>query len=573
MADVDLPVFSFSPNWAGGISEYLEWLTDVLGSMTGHEQRRGVRLSPRRFFEATFNPVGPVRSFLDLWLARFAEQEFLLPLWHDKAKLSAAVLAGGLRLNFDNTYREFLNGGLALLYFNAFRYEVVEITTQDVNGLNLGTALAAPWPLGTVIYPLRPAHLDDPEGSMEALSTRVGDAQLGFRLSRDNRYDDGAESLPLFDGYPVVTVEPNRADNRTVQYARLYEDVDTQIGRLYRRDEAGRAFTTQFYNWQAKGRQAHHELRQALYRLEGRQKAVWMPSFNEDVVLARDLVPGSNRLDIEMIGYRYLGGAVGGRNYITLTDDAGVRQIVNVTGTSIPLAADEDRLNLSANVAFEASAERTGSFVQLVRLDQDRIEITHHTDTEGMTEVSAAFKSFASGRTTAGILVQAAPDGTQTGSGCGLPAVAEESDCLIVAPVFDGWYARARITMAFAGNPFALEGWYVDPDTSNSIFNNFNNIWPATNSEFPGGIPYRVFDPDFSGATIYWCNADVMDSTTVDLRHQFSFAAPVGKNGTFSWEFWDDPAFGGTLAPFAGDSGGDPFLVGRGFPQNWFFNV
>lgn len=561
MADVDLPVFSFSPNWAGGITEYLEWLTDVLGSMTGYEQRRGVRLTPRRFFEATFNPVGPVRSFLDLWMVRFAEQEFLLPLWHDKAKLGATVAAGAVRLDFDNTYREFLAGGLALLWFDTFTYEVVEITTQDNTGLNVA-ALTAPWPVGTVIYPLRPAYMDDPEGSMEALSTRVGDARLGFRLSRDNPYDDGAESLPLFDGYPVVTVEPNRADNRTVQYARLYEDVDTRMGRLFRRDEAGRAFTTQFYNWQARGRAAHHELRQALYRLEGRQKAVWMPSFNEDVVLARNLAVGADRLDIRQIGYRYLGGAVGGRNYITLTDDAGVRQIVNVTGTSVPLAADEDRLNLSAVTGFAASAERTGSFVQLVRLDQDRIEITHHTDTAGMTEVSAAFKSFAAGRTTAGILVQPTPVALKTVASCGAPADAEVSGCLTV---FEGWYAE--ILVQYDLGQIAL----ADPDW---IWRE-NGVHIVDNSYPIGPDNVLVEWVSLQYFRLRTRHASSMDVQGRNLQLQFPAASNPGGLGRarVTVRKWNQ-AFAGTVLPLPGsESEGDPFPTYQLFPGNWYFNV
>lgn len=563
MADADLPVFSFEPNWVNGVTEHLEWLTDVLGSMTGFEQRRAVRITPRRFFEATFNPVGQKRSFMDLWMARFAEQEFLMPLWHDKARIAAAVTAGDLRLDFDNTYREFLSDGLGLLYFDAFSWEVVEIAGQDDAGLDLAAALGADWPVGTVLYPLRPAYLDDPEGSMEALSTRVGDVQLDFRVSRDNGLDLEAETLTLFNGYPVVTLEPNRADNRTVQYARLFEDSDNRIGRLFRRDEAGRAFTTQFYNWQAKGRAAHHDLRQALYRLQGRQKAVWMPSFNEDVVLARDLAAGSNRLDIRQIGYRYLGGPVGGRDYITLDDDTGTRRIVNVTGTSVPLAPGEDRLNLSAVAGFAAKAGRSGSFVQLVRLDQDRVEITHHTDSEGVCEVSAAFKSFAAGRTTAGILVQAAPVAGQSPTGCGAPAPEEESDCLVIPPVFEGWYARARITITKDGAPYPLAGWYVAPNTGPTVFNN-------------AGAGQVVFDPDFSGAYVYFFNESVMGATVVDLRHQFGAGTGI-KWGTFSWQLWTDTGVIGTLTPFAGWDEyvplADPFAVGQLFPLNFYFNV
>ena len=54
MPDIDLPVFAFEPNWRDGVTETLEWLTDVLQSkISGYEQRRSVRITPRRFFEAS----------------------------------------------------------------------------------------------------------------------------------------------------------------------------------------------------------------------------------------------------------------------------------------------------------------------------------------------------------------------------------------------------------------------------------------------------------------------------------------------------------------------------------------
>ena len=62
MAIPDLPVWTIRPNWKGGILERLEWLTDVLASDTGVEQRRSVRPTPRRSFEITVNPTRNERT-------------------------------------------------------------------------------------------------------------------------------------------------------------------------------------------------------------------------------------------------------------------------------------------------------------------------------------------------------------------------------------------------------------------------------------------------------------------------------------------------------------------------------
>lgn len=76
-----LPVWTISPDWSDGITETLEWLTGLLASPIGAEQRFGLRLTPRRSFEMTFKPVD-WRSFarayngpgqVDVYAAKLSE--------------------------------------------------------------------------------------------------------------------------------------------------------------------------------------------------------------------------------------------------------------------------------------------------------------------------------------------------------------------------------------------------------------------------------------------------------------------------------------------------------------------
>lgn len=453
MADIDLPVFSFAPNWADGIIETLEWQTDVLSSYMGHEQRRKLRLTPRRFFEADFNPVGNARSFMSLWLQRFAEQEFLMPLWHDRAKLTSDVAIGATRVEFDNTFREHeANPGLALIRRGDFDYEVIDVSGQDDTGLDLAAATAKEWPTGTAIYPLRPAVFDSPAQAAAALTSRVGQAGLAFRGTRSNPYVAGAEVLGVYAGYPVIVKAPNRQESLRVANARRHEDLDNQTGRVYRRDEAGRAFAQQSHDWRAVGRQQHHELRQTLYRLEGRQKAVWLPTFNEDAIVTADVATGANTITIGEIGYGFLGGPTSGRQHLFFKDATGTPQIVEVTSVaSASLEDGAEVLTLSANVAFDIDAGTPMSFVELMRLDQDAVEITHYTDTDGVCDAAAAFRAFRDGRTTAGNLIQPAVVATKTAESCGSPGSGEDSPCL---QTFAGWYYK--VTLDMPGNASSI---------------------------------------------------------------------------------------------------------------------
>jgi hypothetical protein len=418
MTDIDLPLWPIPPNWGNGVTERLSWLTDIQVSRSGVEQRQAKRLSPRREFEFRINPAGNARSYFDQWMHRIPDERCLLPLWHDVNELTSDVEMGATFLPFDTAFSEFETGGLGVVFQSTFKFEIVSIASVGANGLNLVAGLSRAWYGGSQVYPVRRAWMD-PETQFTALSSRLGEATLGFMIDGPNDYPAGAEALPVYEGYPLITLEPNRRDDLEVQFARDVEELDNSIGLIRRFDETGRSFQTQFYNWTAYGREEHHLLRQTFYRLKGRQKAFWMPSFNEDITLARPLLVGQSQLSIEQIGYRALGGVIAGRDHVVIRDDYDASRVLSIIGTSAGLSEDEERLNLSGVVDFSLAAGQSGSFLSIMRLENDVIEIQHHTDSNGVCEAGVACKSFANDRTNAGPFIDPRPVAIKSDEPCG----------------------------------------------------------------------------------------------------------------------------------------------------------
>lgn len=435
MADLDLPVWSIPPNWSTPVTERLAWLTDVMTSRSLAEQRRAVRLTPRRYFDFKINPIGRVRSFFDQWMHRISDEACLLPLWHDKGKLTALAESGDERIALDTRWMEFYEGGIVLLYRDAFTFEAVEIAGIDDTGIDLAAGLDSDWVKGSTVYPVRRALLDVNTRTLNKTAT-VGDASLGFMVDQANDYDPGAEVLVTYDGYPIVSLEPNRLDDLELQYNRIMEELDNSTGRVRRYDENLRGYQTQFYNWTARGRQQHHELRQTLYRLRGRQKGVWMPSFNQDVVLSANLAPGQGSMDIEKIGYGALGGVIEGRDRVRLKDSNGTYRVVQIDAVNAAPSTDEERLSLAVNSVFTANAGTYASFLELVRMDQDDVEIVHHTDSMGVCEASAAFRSFSRLGAPPAIVYLPQPTVEMSDEACGDGALAP---CYTPIQHYDGW--------------------------------------------------------------------------------------------------------------------------------------
>lgn len=408
-----LPVWSIRPNWKGGILERLEWLTDVLASSSGAEQRRALRLSPRRSIEITINPTQNERTFVDLLLHKLGSNDWLFPIWFDKGKLSASVALGDERVEFDNTYREHGVGGLALLYKDAWTWEVISISGQDDEGLDLDVPLDAAWPKGTAVYPLRQARLQN-ETELNALSSRVGESVLLWTMVEANEWPAVMPADQSFEGMPVLTIAPNRSATLTVNHTRLSTDRDNQVGIPHRVDSAGRAFQVQSHSWMRHGRQQQAEFRSMLYWFRGRQRAVWLPSFNEDVVTSRASALASLNLDVQKIGMAYAGGVIPGRDVVRVNGTP-----ARITALGAPQTPQEERLRIGAGLTAAIPVGARGSFMSPARLNQDAIEILHHADSDGAMECSTTFKSFSNTRATGGDIYFPIPATEMNDGPCG----------------------------------------------------------------------------------------------------------------------------------------------------------
>lgn len=503
------PVWTIRPNWRQGVMERLEWLTDVLVSSVGAEQRRSLRLSPRRFVEITVNPTKNERSFLDLTLHRMGSDDWLFPLWWDQAKLATSVEAGDARVEFDNTYREFLTGGLALIYKDAFTWEVISIGGQDDEGLDLDVVLDSDWSAGVKLYPLRLARLPV-ETNLSALTSTVGESVLMFQVIEANDFTETVPDDMVFEGRPVLLSPPNRSQEITTDHLRLSSDRDNNTGLPYRVDPAERAFQVQAHSWIKNGRQAQAEFRAFLYWLRGRQRSLWLPSFNQDFVTARSSALASTNLDIQKIGYTYAGSGqvIPGRDRVLINGVTPAR----ITALGAPQAAGEERLRVGAGLTAAVASGVPGSFLTPARLNQDAVELMHHADSDGALECGLTFQTFDDSRTTAGDIYLPIPEAEMNDGPCG--------------------FSFQLVNSGFEfGN---MTGWTI----TNGGFNVVTNYPQPPNNTFPHSGTYFAtgttgFCSFYQEVTIparFWSKVDAGIATFANFAAYQNSGIPLGSS-------------------------------------------
>lgn len=379
------PVWGFFPNWDKGVLERIEWKNDLLGSETFTEQRVSRRLTPRRSFEAQFLAYGTQRQKLELFLGAEGSSRMVIPLWHDIGKLTSGVSSGVDTVSIDTTNREYAVGGLA--YLRNVRtgfYEVMTVESMTGSSLTFTGNLENAWAAGSVCYPAVLAQITD-QVSSERIQDRALNLSARFQLLQANP-SPSDWSLSTYRGAPIFTQRPDESETLNTTFGRVLLMVDNGIGIPTSLDIADRPIHTAGYRWRFASREASSVLRKALYYLAGRYRAIWLPSFFDDLTLVSDAESADTTIEVTNVGYTANGlNRIGYRDIcIELRDGTLINRRVSGSTVTSPTV---ETLTVSTSLGqdFEVAEVARISYLAYRRLDQDQVEINHLADSNGHT--------------------------------------------------------------------------------------------------------------------------------------------------------------------------------------------
>ena len=391
MAVEDLPLWTLLPNWAAGMTERLVWLSPVLASPSGAEQRFAVRQTPKRSFDLAMQAVGDERQWLDNALTTGAALRWYAPIFPDRRHTTAEAASGGTSIPVSTVNAEFAVGGFVMLWADIWTASVHEITAVAADSLTVTPALTRTWAEGTLAQPCAVMRI----GEMQGFARRADRAAEGrMRWEFDGAAPYTAASLgTTYEGYPVLTVAPDEREDVTQQYARLLAEFSVETARRFVVDTADRSFTIQQQRWFSYGRTEQDALRGYFYALRGRAIATWVPTFMADLDLLANAASGATTLSVARSGYVRFGGPRSNREHIYIELRDGTSVMRKITGAIE--AGSTETLTLNSALAADLAVDdvKRISFMSLSRLDQDSIEFTHHTDKSGLVTCMAAFRT------------------------------------------------------------------------------------------------------------------------------------------------------------------------------------
>lgn len=377
-------VFAFKPDWQDGITERLEWLTDVIVSRDGHEQRIALREIPRRFLEygivASRNEYGR----LDVLLASWQSRVYAIPVWPDQGFLAADALAGDMALSLDTTSRDYHAGGLAVLIHDADNFESVEIASLTDSSLTLARPLMGSWPARTRIAP---AHLARLGSSQEVTIFRnfLAQAPLKWEIM-DNANVPAVDSAQNFQGIPFYVMNNNWINNLVVDYERIQERLDWDTGVVTVNDPAGCPFPVRKMKMTGSRADAW-TFRAWLHARQGRLASFYSPT-RDSLELIEPIAAADTSIAVRAHEEALYVDGLTGHTDLALQFADWTWSIRRVVGMSSNAVATTIAVDAAWGFDARISDIRRVCWLELVRLDADAVEIYWHH--ENLAEAAIA---------------------------------------------------------------------------------------------------------------------------------------------------------------------------------------
>lgn len=384
--------FGWLVDWSKPVSESLQWLTDILQSQTGYEQRRSLRLTPRISYEAELLIYDTERQYFELAMMGWGAKTFALPIWNQQQWLKTAHSIGGLIVYCDTSHRNFRANRLAILRGqNAFDNETIEIESVLADRLILKRPLQKSWAKGTCLSPAVTAQMTS-QPNLIKRTDRMMRTSVAFTVTEAV---DHSKALPttIYRNYPVLEEKPNEQNDLTHSYERLLAQLDNKTGFSLQKDLAQAAFSLYQYDWMTYGRIQQANLRALFYALRGSQKAIWLPTFSNDLTVKAVITASSQTFDIQWCGYTRFAQKQLGRQDIQITLRNKTVLYRRITSATEVNSTTE---RLAVNQAFTNQINVKDilniSFISLCRLSNDTLTFEHINDSDGIAKASVTWR-------------------------------------------------------------------------------------------------------------------------------------------------------------------------------------
>lgn len=372
-------VFGYAPNWSEPVRERLAWLTDVLLTQSGIEQRVGLRGIPRRALAySLLTQDRRASAKLETILLGWQSRLFALPMWTERQVLAAPLAAGSSTIPCQTTDYEFAPNGLALLWRAHDQHEAVEIASVGASSITIKSPTVSAWPAGTMLYPTRLARLPQRQKFARETNHHLS-GTVEFEMA-DSPAIAALDTGDTYAGYRVYAGRTNWAEPIEIEAMRQLDVLDYDTVAPWVDDLSGLAALLKSWHWTLGSRAEIVALKKWLAAREGRRVPFWSPTQAEDLKILAPIGSSAVSITIENIGYACFLKGRADRRHIMIETLGGQRFYRAITASSeINDASEQITIDSALGVTLQPADIKSARFLHLTRLESDEIEIAWHS--------------------------------------------------------------------------------------------------------------------------------------------------------------------------------------------------
>jgi len=373
---ITFEVFSFAPQV--DIKETLESLTDIIVAKNGSEQRISVRPVPRQGFVyniplKTEKEQSRFAALMHGWQKLY----FGLPIWIEKTLHTADITATDETITVDTTYSDYRDESLAIIWQSLTSYEVVEIDTVEDAVLNLASPIVNNFTGTKFIMPLRIAQVNS-TAQLSNPSANFATVQINF-TEKDNVLLTGFSAEQTYLDLPVLMVGSKHL-NGSPKASSIDSDSfehDYSIGDFDYISDSDFNLNAQRWGFVNETKQQMWEFKLFLHSLNGRQGAMWVPTYKKDLVQSATIGSSDTEISVENIKLTDNMGLNNLRTHLAFIfpdDTVLCREITNIAEDD----DDTEIITIDSALGIEVGVgDCFVSFLDCCRLASDIAEINH----------------------------------------------------------------------------------------------------------------------------------------------------------------------------------------------------
>ena len=400
------------------ITEKYEYLTDIITSYDGHEQRIKTRQEPRRFLSYDYDAMDAYQAQWLRGLGRMRQTDtYYVPMWQSPVYLVEEHMAGkALYIRKEDM-------------FNLRDCEWIEIFSHDdvtQGGINIvrqvndyqdgsfsgiiglkKTVNKKLDPRNTWIFPLKRCSVQ-PMGDLSYVFSNGTHIVHNFEdllqkpvraiipnkfITEDEDYTGKNRwKLPEFiDGHEVLRIEPTWADDEAVKLSvdKAVNKLDNETGMFWYDLKNVRSYDTHTYQYILLNQEMIHNMIRFFKRVSGKWKSFFYPTWANDIQLIDDIHEDDNfiRTGWNKISQYYVNNKRK-KKIVIFTKDwtSYIFDVITYIEESLE-TGNVGRIVLQSNAGVSIPKDRVLmiSYLNFVRLDSDELQLNYETNVTANT--------------------------------------------------------------------------------------------------------------------------------------------------------------------------------------------